>query len=142
MTDLFAAYAQRAIPAAAQRRQEKAESALDKKLAEKQRLHKAYRRWRSQHIRDVLTREPRLTRFNAYLRTVQAGQAGELIEAIAESWLPRAAADVRLLALRMVDARCDRINRAAGFAPLDDPLPPQTSAYFQARALLHEGGRA
>ena len=149
MTDLFSAYALDAIPAPVQRRQaktearaEKAPSALDLKLAEKQRLNKMYRVWRRDHNRAVLAAEPRLVGFMRYLKTVQAEHADDLIEALRDSWLVRSVIDVRMYALRMIDARANRINRSLGREALNDPLPPETSVYFEARALLHPGGRA
>ena len=145
MTDLFSAYALDAIPAPVQRRQAKAEkapSALDLKMAEKQRLNKTYRAWRRDHNRAVLAREPRLVGFMRYLKTVQAEHAGDLLEALRDSWLVRSTIDVRMYALRMIDARANRINRSLGHEALNDPLPPETNVYFEARALLHPGGRA
>jgi hypothetical protein len=141
MTDLFSSYAEQATPAPVRRKQEdKPLSALDKKMAEKQRLSRAYRIWKREQRREVFIAEPRMRDFMRYVGRVRDGD--ELIEAIAESWLPASAQSVRLLALELVSRRCDRLNRSAGFEALDDPLPPTTSVYFRARHLLHEGGRA
>jgi hypothetical protein len=149
MTDLFSAYAQGAIPASVQRRQAKAEaraekapSALDLKMAEKQRLNKMYRAWRRDHNRAVLASEPRLVGFMRYLKTITPETADELLEAIRGSWLVAAVLDVRIYALRMIDARANRINRMLGNDALNDPLPPATTVYFMARDLLHNGGRS
>lgn len=148
MSDLFSSYASEAIPPAVQRKQAQREadamkplSALEKKMAERQRLSRAYRIWKRQWRTDQLTAEPRLRDFMRYLRTVRPATGGELLEAIAGSWLVKAARDVRLFALELVSRHCDRINRQLGFEALDDPMPPQTSLYFEARELLHKGGR-
>lgn len=141
----FSAFAETAIPKALARKQERADKApteLEKKLAEKQRLHRAYRIIQRDRVRAVLASEPRLKAFTRYLKTVNAGDSDELIEAVADSWLMQAPQPVRLYALRLIDARCDKINREFGIPPLDDPLPPETSTYFRARDLLHAGGRA
>lgn len=149
MSDLFSAYASEAIPQSVQRQQARREaeaakplSELEKKMQERQRLSRAYRAWKRQWRADQLTAEPRLRDFMRYLRSVTPGTGGELIEAIRTSWLAAAARDVRLFALELVTRRCDRINRSMGFEPLDDPMPPQTSLYFQCRDILHKGGRA
>lgn len=143
MTNAFAAYGEEKVYTPPRPKWEKkAPSALEKKMEEKQRLTKEYRRWRAQCNREAMAMEPRLGGFMRYLRTVGATQADELIEAVAESWLVKAAQPVRIFALRMIEARCDRINRMFGVEPLDDPLPPERSVYMRARDLLHAGGRA
>jgi hypothetical protein len=132
--DLFAQYATQAVPASVQRKQEKAEkapSALDLKMAEKQRLTKSYRAARRQIAVEILASEPRLAAFARFIKKASGGS--ELVEAIANSWLPAASQDVKHFALRLVSARCDRLDRAAGFSALDDPLPPETSTFFEAR---------
>jgi hypothetical protein len=116
-------------------------SALDQKMAEKQRLSRAYTRWQRQHIKDVVASEPRLRDFRSYLRQVTTGDAGELIEAVANSWLPSSSLDVRVLALRLIDLHANKINRVFGIMALDDPMPPESSVYFEARAILYPGGR-
>jgi hypothetical protein len=139
----FSAYADEKVytPPRA-RRKDKAPSILDLKMEEKQRLTKAYRLWQRDCNRQAIAMEPRLVAFMRYLRTVHAKQADELIEAVQESWLPTAPQLVRIYALRMISARCDRINREFGLEALDDPNPPETNVYFRARDLLHTGGRA
>ena len=147
MSDLFASYADQAVSPAMQRRQAKAEaakpkSALDLKMEEKQRLSKAYRLWKSAERAAVLAAEPRLRDFLRYLRSVRPDAAGELLEAIAGSWLVTSPRPIRLFALDLVRRHCDRINRRLGFEPLDDPIPPETTLYFRARDLLYPGGYA
>lgn len=146
MSNAFASYAATAIPAPVQRKQERAEkplSALELKMREKQRLSRAYRSWKRRVTRETLASEPRLSGFLRYLRTMTVETGAELIEAVeASEWLRAASVDVRLFALRMISARCDHINRRLGNDALDDPIPPDTSVYFEARHLLHAGGRA
>lgn len=155
--DLFAAYAAEKAPPVRQikdwdnQRQRVAAkfnggvkelSPLEKKMREKQRLSKVYRAWRRQETKAVLASEPRLAGFLRYLRTVKAETGDELLEALAAcDWLLSASHAVRIFALRMVDARCNRINQQLGFETLDDPLPPDTNIYFEAKALLYAGGR-
>lgn len=141
--DMFAEYGAKAIPAP-QRTQIKKDvkSALELKMEERQRLTARYRKWKTAEARATLASEPRLRAFNRYLRSVKPGQGDELIDAIAESWLPASPQDVRVYALRMIDRHCNRLNLRLGNEVLDDPMPPETSVYFMARALLHPGGRA
>lgn len=142
----FAEYALEAIPPAMQRRQAKQEakpeSALDKKMAEKQRLTRAYKLWQRKVREETLVEEPRLRDFMRYLRTVQPEQSDELLEQVRVSWLMDAPQAVRIFALRLIARHCDRINRRVGNEALDDPMPPETSVYFEARGMLHAGGRA
>lgn len=143
MSNAFSAYADEKVYTPPRpRRRDKQPSKLDLRMEEKQRLTKAYRRWVRDCNRQAIAMEPRLVGFMRYLRTVQPGQGDELVEAVAESWLPTAPQPVRLFALRMISARCDRLNRQLGLEALDDPIPPETSVYFRARDLLHAGGRA
>lgn len=143
--DMFAEYGLRAVPAREQKaalKKDRAPSAFDLRMEEKQRLSARYRKWKTGEARATLTSEPRLRAFNRYLRSVTPGEANELIDAIAESWLPASPQDVRVYALRMIDRHCNRLNQRLGNEVLDDPMPPETSVYFQARDLLHRGGRA
>lgn len=135
----FTAYAERAAPRA-RKDATKAPSELEQKLAERNRLHKGYRKWKREQARAALKQEPRLKDFVRYLRKAESGD--ELIEAVETSWLPQADIKVRLYALRMVSARCDHINRQNGFEALDDPFPYEPTTYFRARDLLYPGGRS
>lgn len=141
MSDIFASYAVQAIPQAVQRRQAKQEkplSELDKKLAEKQRLSRAYRSAKVKENRAIMQQEPRLAAFARYVK--REANPDELVQAVAESWLPQAPDDVRFMALRIVSARCDKVNRAAGFAALDDevivPGEQAATCYFRVRSAL------
>lgn len=145
----FASYAETAIPPSVQRRQAKQEaradkplSALEQKMAEKQRLTRAYKAWQREVRLEALAAEPRLRDFMRYLRTVSVEQGYELLEQVRGSWLPASQQPVRIFALRLIDRHAGKLARFAGGEPLNDPLPPETSVYFEARALLHAGGRA
>ena len=142
--DAFADYgAEKAPePRRAKPKAEKPPSALELKMRERQRLHRNYRLWQRDHNQGVLRKEPRLVGFMRYLKTVRPETGDELLEAIEDSWLRKAAQDVRIFALRMIAARADKLNRDIGREALNDPMPPEMSVYLKARALLHEGGRA
>lgn len=123
-------------------RPEKPLSPLEARMREKQRLTRAFRVWRRNEVKAVLASEPRLGGFLRFLRKVTPENGDELIEALSAcEWLRAAPLNTRIFALRMIAARCDKLNRMMGNEALDDPLPPETSIYFQARALLHAGGR-
>lgn len=141
----FVDYSVKAIPLAAQRKQakeDKPKSLLDLRMEEKQRLTARYRKGKTQEARATLAAEPRLRDFNRYLRRVKPQEAGELVEAVASSWLPAAPQHVRIYGLRMCGRHCDRLNLRMGNEILDDPIPPETSTYFRIREILHRGGRA
>lgn len=145
MTDAFESYGEATAPTPADRRpdrQKKAPSALDLKMAEKQRLAKTYKAAKRQERVEILQTEPRLLNFMRYLRSVSADQADELIEAIAASdWLMHAPAIVRGFALSRIARRQEKIQLMHGSVPLDDPLPPETSVFFEAQRLLRQGGK-
>jgi len=142
----FEEYAVQAIPQSVQRRQAKQEakpeSALDRKMAEKQRLTRAYKAWQREVRIETLASEPRLRDFMRYLRTVKPHDGDELLQAVRSSWLPRSTQAVRIFALRLIDRHAGRLARQLGDEPLNDPLPPETNVYLQAREILHAGGRA
>lgn len=120
-------------------------SPLERKLRERQRLSGKYLAWRAAHRREMLQAEPRLRNLTRYLRQVPAN-GDDLPAVLADSWLPAAPQPVRLMALELVTRRCDQINRAAGFVPLDDPLPIALGGSDDTRArcaaVLYPGGRS
>lgn len=145
MTDAFESYGETAAPTPVDRRpdrRKKAPSKLDLKMEEKQRLAKSYKAAKRQERIEILKAEPRLLNFMRYLRSVGAEQGDELLEAIAASdWLMHAPAIVRGFALSRIARRQEKIQLMHGMIPLDDPLPPATSVFFQAQKLLRTGGR-
>jgi hypothetical protein len=146
MSDLFASYGE---TRAARRNDDrpppsrtKAPSALEKKMAERDRLSKSYRMMKRQERIETLQREPRLLDFMRYLRRMQADDADDLLQGLREaSWLLHAPQDVRLFALGRIARRADKIRLMLGMTPMDDPLPPETSVFFEARDILAAGGR-
>lgn len=142
----FEEYASQAIPQSVQRRQAKQEakpeSVLDRKMAEKQRLTRAYKVWQREVRTETLASEPRLRDFMRYLRTVTPEDGNDMLAAVTSSWLPKAAQNVRIFALRLIDRHAGRLARRMGDEPLNDPLPPETNVYLRAREILHAGGRA
>lgn len=145
MSNAFEAYGEQVAPIIADRRadrRKKAPSALDLKMEEKQRLHKSYRAMKRQERIEILKAEPRLLNFMRYLRGVGTDQGDELLEAIATSdWLMRAPANVRGFALSRIARRQEKIQLMIGTIPLDDPMPPEISVFFEAQRLLRTGGR-
>jgi hypothetical protein len=138
VTDLFASYGETVAPKR-QQRIEKPLSQLDLKLREKQRLSRAYRVAKRKDAQDALQQEPRLGAFSRFVRA--AGSANEIVTGIAESWLPAAPENIRRMALTIVGARCDKIDKAAGFSPLnDDVVMPgdasEPSCFFRVRDVL------
>jgi hypothetical protein len=130
----------RGLPKAAEKAAQ-GPSELELQQAEKQRLSRAYRAWKRTWAREQIATEPRLIAFRRYLKSVGPADGDELIDSIRTSWLPAAPVDVRLFALRQVDARCQRVRLLMGEEPLDDPWPTETNVYFRARDILYAGGR-
>jgi hypothetical protein len=120
----------------------KAPSKLDLKFAESKRLSNAYRAMKRKERSAIIASEPRLLDFIRYLRRVTADDGDELLEAIATSWLPKAAGSVRFFALNLVGRKTDKIKQSLGLPILDDPMPPETNVFFRARDILVPGGRA
>lgn len=119
---------------------EKVPSALEKKLEERQRLTRAYRAAKREERIAILAEEPRLLDFMRYLRRLTINDGDELLEALADSWLINASADVRHFALHLVGRRTDKLRQSVGLTELDDPLPPDTSVFTEARRLLTAAG--
>jgi len=144
MTDAFAAYAEVAAPVIPDRRadrRKKDPSALDLKMEERARLSKAYKALKRLERIEILKSEPRLLNFMRYLRSVGPDQADELLGAIAASdWLLTAPQSVRAFALSRIARRQEKIRLMLGLVPLDDPMPPETSLFFEAQKLLRQGG--
>lgn len=141
----FESYGSQAAPVIPDRRpsrRKKNPSELDLKMEERQRLTKAYRASKRAERIQILASEPRLLNFMRYLRSVGAEAADELLEAIeASDWLMSAPQDVRGFALARIGRRQDKIKLMLGMTPLDDPLPPETSVFFEAQTLLRAAGR-
>ena len=142
--DAFASYGAQAAPVFADpraNRRKKNPSQLDLKMEERARLSKAYRALKRLERIDILKSEPRLLHFMRYLRRITADQADELLEAIAESdWLMSAPQSVRAFALSRIARKQEKIRLNEGLLPLDDPMPPETSLFFEAQKLLRQGG--
>lgn len=140
----FEAYGSEAAPVIADNRanrRKKDPSALDLKMEEKQRLHRTYKILKRQERVAILKAEPRLLNFMRYLRSVTGEQADDLLDAIADSdWLMTAPQSVRAFALSRIARRQEKILLMVGAIPLDDPMPPETSVFFKAQALLRQGG--
>lgn len=129
------------IPDNRANRRAKAPSALDLKMAEKQRLTKAYLASRRARRAQLLEAEPRLKDLIRYLIRVTAEDGDDLIAAFqACQWLLQASPDIKMFALELVARKEAQIKLALGFEPLDDPLPPDTSVYFEVRTLLRRAG--
>ena len=107
---------------------------LQEKQAEKQRLAKAYLARKRSEWAALYAREPRLAGFKKAMRR-ETDPAHALVM-LADSWVRFADADVRLAALRIIDAQANRMARFKGGAALDDPIPPARNVFLAAREML------
>lgn len=145
MTDPFASYGSQKAPVIPDNRadrRKKDPSKLDLKFEERSRLAREYRILKRAERIEILRTEPRLLDFMRYLKKVGPEDGSELLEAIANSdWLMPAPANVRGFALSRIARRQDKIKLMLGLLPLDDPMPPESSVFFEAQKLLRKGGR-
>ena len=107
---------------------------LEQKQAEKQRLSKAYKSRKREEWAALFKGEPRLSAFKKAIRRERSG-AGLLV-VTADSWVRTAPADIRLAALKIIDAQANRLARQRGGEALDDPLPPARNPFLIAREML------
>lgn len=129
------------IPDNRANRRAKAPSKLDLKMEEKQRLTKAYLMSQRARRARLLEEEPRLKDLVRYLRKVGPEDGDELIAAFQVcQWLRVASNDIKMFALELVSRKEAKIKLELGFEPLDDPLPPETSVYFEVRRTLRKWG--
>lgn len=129
------------IPDNRANRRKKDPSKLDLKMEEKQRLTKAYLASRRARRAHLLEQEPRLRDLVKYLRKIGPEDGEELIAAFSAcQWLLRASPEIKMFALELVARTESKIKLSLGFEPLDDPLPPETSVYFEVRGILRSRG--
>jgi hypothetical protein len=107
---------------------------LQDKQAEKQRLVKAYLTRKRQEWAALYAREPRLAILKKQVRREQ--DPAQLLCALADSWVRFADADIRLAALRIIDAQANRMARQQGGQALDDPIPPSRNVFLAAKEIL------
>lgn len=107
---------------------------LQEKQAEKQRLAKAYLSRKRAEWAALYQREPRLASFKKAVRR-ETDPARALLM-LADSWVRFADADVRLAALRLIDAQANRMARQQGREALSDPIPPARNLFLAAREML------
>lgn len=107
---------------------------LQEKQEAKQRLAKAYVARKRTEWAELIAREPRLAGFKKAVR--RHTDPAQTLLALADSWVRSADADVRLAALRIIDAHAIRMARFSGGQALDDPIPPARNVFLAAREML------
>ena len=107
---------------------------LDDKLAEKQRLAKAYKVQERQKWAQLCEQEPRIVPLRKAIRRIECPET--LLLKLADSWVRFAPLEVRYAALRLIDRQANKIKVRNGGRELDDPLPPARNLYFAARDML------
>jgi len=111
---------------------------LEEKTQERARLLKSYRASVRASLRTAYSQEPRLKRLSRSLR--RHTTPADLVVAVADSWLRTAPVEHRSIGLRLIQAHCDRMERARGHEALDDPMPPGQSASLLVIDLLRSDG--
>lgn len=107
---------------------------LQDKQDEQGRLAKAYRARKKAEWIEAVANEPRLIELQRDIRAMRS--PGGILAYLRGSWVLAASSDVRLYALRIVNAHADKMVRAAGGEALDDPLPPARNLFIAVRELL------
>lgn len=120
----------------------KAPTPLEAKLQERSRLTRSYKAWKRSERRRLIEAEPRLLGLISYVRRMTLEDGDELLEAVATcEWLRSAPQEIKLLALRIIQDRVDRLKLLSGLPNFSDPVPPETSVWIECRKLLEAGAR-
>ncbi len=113
----------------------KLSDAEKKRYAETDRLlvaHKANRQlWFKETVAGC-ARPDEMMRMLRYIRDMSPAAERDFISRLSGlRWLLDSAPDVRLVVLRVIAKRVDKL-----YGELDDPLPPRTNMFFEARKIL------
>lgn len=94
--------------------------------------HKAYRQeWFEQTVARC-SRPDEMMRILRYIRDMPPAAERDFIARLPGiGWLMDSAPDVRLVVLRVIAKRVDKL-----YGELNDPLPPRTNMFFEARRIL------
>lgn len=128
-----------ARPPHRQFRKDKPPSALDKKMAEKERLSVAYRAAKKKQYEELKeTAPPEWPTLIAAIKTMtpEPHTGREFISWLAQQqWLLDASKAHRSYALQLIDARINKILQYLGREPLDDPIEGDT-VFLKAKRIL------
>lgn len=94
--------------------------------------HKVYRKeWYEATIASC-SRPDEMMRILRYIRTMPPAAERDFITRLPGiTWIMDASDDVRLMVLRVIGKRVDKL-----YGELDDPLPPKTNMFFEAKRIL------
>lgn len=94
--------------------------------------HKVWRREWSQSVVDSCARPAEMMKILRYIRDMPPEAERDFIARLADlRWVLDSSESVRLLMLRVIAKRVDKL-----YGELDDPLPPRTNMFFEARKVL------
>jgi hypothetical protein len=94
--------------------------------------HNVYRQeWYASTVAGC-ARPDELMRILRYIREMDPSAERDFIARLADlDWILNASDDVRFAVLRVIAKRVDKL-----YGELDDPLPPRTNMFFEARKIL------
>jgi hypothetical protein len=113
----------------------KISDAEKKRYEEKDRLTAAYKVYRQEWFDSTLAscaRPEEMMRILRYIRSMPPAAERDFISRLSGlRWILDSEPDVRLVVLRVIGRRVDKL-----YGELDDPLPPRTNMFFEAKRIL------
>lgn len=110
---------------------------VEKAIQERNVLYRRYRAAKRTELQELCAASEhgeRLRKFAATLNHFGIEHAARMkayVQDEADQWLGSAPADIRAMALSLIDHRIIRIRQRAGLVPFDDPLPSEPDRIFQ-----------
>jgi hypothetical protein len=103
----------------------------DEKLAESQKLSRAYRAWHRKQLEEALIGVHGDVLVQLMIQLKNLREARGLLNFIeAQDWAS-IDAETRFIALHEINSAITRLRERAGMAPIDDPLPGERNSLFR-----------
>ena len=113
----------------------KISDAEKKRYEETDRLFAAHKVYRQEWFQSTVAgcaRPDEMMRILRYIRDMPSAAERDFIARLRDiRWILDSEPDVRLVVLRVIAKRVDKL-----YGDLDDPLPPRTNMFFEARNIL------
>lgn len=105
-----------------------------KRYEESDRLFKGYKAWQKEWYATTLSLcPPEMMKILRYVRSMPDSAEDDFLQRVTNlDWLMNGHSDIRILLLRVIAKRMDERDGV-----LDDPLPPETNMYFEAKRILN-----
>jgi hypothetical protein len=105
----------------------------DQKLAENQKLSRAYKQWQREQLAAALVgaHGAMVAELMALLDRLELNSAAALLMFVERADWNAVSYDTRLTVLHQINTAITRMRERHGLAPFDDPLPPQSDSVFR-----------